>query len=201
MKPLDLQALDSLVKPLQGKALAVFSAACATRLVRTYTTFHERTGMGSPSSLNRALDEVWKSCLGPSLLDSQNQAILAEIEDLIPKEIDDTPLIEYAADAVGAVLSSVKSSVFADFQDSTWAAQAVQESVGRYVQKKHGFSNVYGARLVEELAKCDLMIDECHRQERDALELASSAPEQFANLVERMRGRADREPALPDFPE
>lgn len=56
-----------------------------------------------PSVLGNALEEVWKSCVGPSQLDDHGEVILAEVQDLMPKEIDQTPLIDYAADCIQAL--------------------------------------------------------------------------------------------------
>jgi uncharacterized protein YjaG (DUF416 family) len=199
MRPLDLKYLDALLSPLRNGQLAIFSASCASRLLPVYDSFFQRTRIGNPELLQRSLERVWESVSGKIPIDAQQENWLLELENLIPKEIDRTPLLEYAADATLAVKCAVRSLLYEDFQDASWAAQCVQESVARFLQNTHDFRNKQGTTFVDELATYGLMQTECTRQERDIEELLKIEMPIPKDGVNVFRSRAKQEVALPDL--
>lgn len=199
MRTLDLDYLDTSLKPLEGAKLTIFTACCASRLLPAYHSFSQRTKMGKPEILQKYLETVWGALTETGMHDVDQHSNLSDIEILMPKEIDNTPLLEYAADSVAAVKCAIRCCLFGDFEDATLGAQCVQECVARFLQNTNPFQHKQGSEMIDELGTYSLMQKECARQERDIEELRNIKVPLTTDCVGYFRSRSESEPALPEL--
>ncbi len=195
MRKFDETDLANRLRALPSTFQAVFAASCASRLFKAYVTFHERTGLGNPNTLERALSDVWQAVLGrqrePQYYEEQLRAVMA----LLPDESERwSELHAYADDAVSVVAYALRNLLSRKPEDAAWAARRVYEAIDHYIISTSAL-DVNRAGVEQQIASDALIQAELSRQIRDIDELTKK-PNSMA-IAESFKARAERESALP----
>lgn len=158
-----------------------------------YRRFHERSGIGDPGALERALAAVWADVEGTPRSDLA--ALARDAEVLAPGEEDrwnsDMPAAQNAAAAVAYAIRARSSS---SIEDPVRAARQVYEALDSWIAMRDDLDpNVRGN---EDRIRADPLIRaELARQQRDLDSLQDQSDELVRRSASAMRARAQEESA------
>jgi hypothetical protein len=169
-----------------------FAAACAERLRPRLAEHNNKTGIGDPAVLEKALSLLWADLIsekGLSKTDLRELIVECETQYLDDNIcwIDES---NYVEDAVASAQYALQCRGSSDAQAAAWAARCVYETLDRYVVICHDFDfNV--PKDMKSALEHPLVQAELHRQQRDLAELETSTAS-----FEVIRDRARTESAI-----
>lgn len=171
------------LQQLAPRARIAFAAACAERLMPSYTVYGGLHGVGNPQTLRSALDNVWQVARGETVsLDSAK--VFDDCAALVPGDDEaENEGVEAAEDAAAAVVYAISVTKVFDAQDVLSCARRVYEALDTYV------SNALGVEGEVALLAHPLIQNEFARQRRDLEELAQAGSD-VSTAADRLRIRA-----------
>jgi len=192
------------IERLPHQARSAFAAACAERLLPSYSRFWKRTGRGDANTLAATLGRLWDDLSGIPMSDAEVEAEIKTCMELIPQENDGPWVMEQAAaeDAASALAYALRCRKNGLANEAAWAARRAYEAVTFFCENVEGNGSGkvrmldYSQRLSEyarHLAN-PLVQAELARQQRDLDELLSGAVT-VSQLRKKITGRSGRVPS------
>lgn len=196
MQAFDQVMLTQFLAPLDRFRLSIFASGCATRTLFIFHGFPNSVMAPEGAELAALLESLWNQLGSDSFNSEQLCSNANSLERMMPPEVS-SALLEYYADAIGAVLSATLAASRGELVYAVHAALAVQEIVARYIKQTSNLKHQTGQAFLEEISAFALMETECVRQLRDAQFLQTVCPAELSPAREAIRSRAFRESCLP----
>lgn len=192
--------LSKTIEQLPGQLRPAFAAACAERLLPSYSKFSKRTGRGDPNKLSTPLGRLWDDLSGSLMSDAEIDSEIETCMALVPREDQGPWVMEQAAaeDAASALAYALRCRKNGLAEEAAWAARRAYEAVTYFCENiaDSGSRRVrmldysqrrseYARHLANPLVQAELA-----RQQRDLDELLKGAV-----TVGQLRKRSQEEAA------
>jgi uncharacterized protein YjaG (DUF416 family) len=189
MKTFDESGLRASLGRLDARRLAIFSAACAQRLLPAYQRYRKAVRDENSDDVTNSLDALWADLCGEaSLSDADLDNLIDRVQRLVPDEDQAHAASEpYAEDAAATVAYALATRRSGKVDEATWAAQRVYDAIDNYVIRTWFQGKMFSETAVVEHP---LIQRELERQARD-LALVATKPS-----LDEARCRAIREMAV-----